>query len=112
MKKLLIGLLVLNAFASYSAPVLSKACSGADVPKESLGVVMALLNKNGLNYTVSKKGEDYRVVAKASSGLRYINKKLSSLNGSEVMTDLGIDFRRTSEGECIEQRKTEDLSEL
>lgn len=88
MKKLLMGFLVLSTLSGYAAPILEKGCSGADVSKESLGTVMAVLNK------------------------KWINKKLSGLNGSEIMTDLGIDFRRTSEGECIEQRKVEDLSNL
>lgn len=112
MKKLLVGLLLSGAFSIYAAPVIGKTCSGADVSKENLGVVIALLNKNGLNYTVVKKRDSYRVVAKAANGLRYINKKLSALNGSEIMSDLGINFRRTSEGECFDQAKIEDLSEL
>ncbi len=112
MKKLAVALLLFVSLSNYAKAILGKSCSGANVSEQNLGTVMALLHKNGLKYTVTKNKDAYRVVVKAPNGIEYINKKLRSLQQSEIMKELGVDFNRTTEGECIEQKEVEDLSLL
>lgn len=109
MKKLLCLMLVIGTMSAFS---MSNRCAQASVQKEDLGVVMSVLNKNHLKYSVMKKSYSaYSIVVRAkNSTSRHIDMSVSKVIKSKMMTDMGVRFRRLDMRACDELAKEIDLS--
>lgn len=107
MKKLLLTIVTATLLSTSTyAVTFENACVDANIKKEDLGLVMGILNKNGLSYRVVKDRSNgtYNVIAKARSGLgKNINSKLLNLESLEILKEEGIDFSRSTEGRCFNE---------
>lgn len=112
MKKLLCLVLVVGSMSAFS---MSNKCAKASVQKENLGVVMGVLNKNSMKYSVSKDSYSvYSVVVRSKGSYsRHVDRSVARVMSSKMMKEMGIRFRKLSSRECSEiATNVLDLSKL
>lgn len=125
MKALIVGLGFLMAFNSFAGdataltasalvhadeftlPLTRKVCSQAMVAKEQIAAVMAILNRNNVDFkVVGAKESQFGVVAISSR-----EKKIEALENNKLLETLGTKFARSTTGSCFTyQRISEDIS--
>lgn len=104
-------MLVLGSMSAFS---MSPRCAKAEVQKENLGLVMSLLNKNGVKYSVTtRRYAGYTVIAKANKmRSKYMDNSIVNLVRSPMMRNLGIQFRKLDMRRCQELKMKKDISEI